>query len=72
MDSQITLLPPTKQRRGGGVVWIENVITCGRQERGGNADRCIIVIMQGSMDLGTDYCYAGVPLALLRLLTQGA
>ena len=24
------------------------------------------------MDLGTDYCYAGVLLALLRSLTQGA
>ena len=24
------------------------------------------------MDLETDYCYAGVPLALLRSLTQGA
>ena len=26
---------------------------------------------KGSMDLGTEYCYAGVLLALLRLLTQG-
>ena len=25
----------------------------------------------GSMDLGTDYCYTGVLLALLRSLTQG-
>ena len=24
------------------------------------------------MDLGTDYCYAGVPLTLLRSLTRGA
>ena len=29
-------------------------------------------LMSGNMDLGTDNCYAGVPLALLRSLTQGA
>ena len=36
---------------------------------------CLIakpVMCKCSMDLGTDYCYAGVLLALLRSLTQGA
>ena len=27
--------------------------------------------VKGGTDLGTDYCYAGVLLALLRSLTQG-
>ena len=30
------------------------------------------VMLKRSMALGTEYCYPGVPLALLKSLTQGA
>ena len=44
----------------GGAAGMFTTLACSR-----------VVVVCGSMDLGADYCYAGLPLALCWPLTRG-